>query len=742
MTYLKPLISYSALFAATVSFSALAQEPESAEAGFRIEQITVTAQRREQSLQDVPIAVSAFTSEALDKFQINATTSLMQIVPNLSGGEVSGAGSANNYSMRGLYNAETAATFDSPVGTYVDGIFMARLNANNFALFEVERIEVLRGPQGTLFGRNTTGGAINVIMKKPAEEFGGFVEGTIGNYEQYQLRGALDIPLSNNVRSRIAAYVLEEDGWVDNLTKGGTENAHDGWGVRGSLGMNVNDNITWDIAIDYSLDDNPNIPATKMGDDYTSQSGLTKLSNLFPGKKGQIDGNTAENETWGITSNIGIELSFGDLELITGYRDLTSRFSLDYFNGPAPTGGYVSLQYSTHKQFTQEAKLSGDIGDRLSYTTGLFYFYEDNKTDFSTVFTLPNGFPFIDADRILLNDTTSLAAYAQADYELTEKLSATVGARFTHDEKEIGYVDNGNPLAFATITDDVLTNAGIPLELNASVLTPRFALQYRPDQDFMFFISATRGFKSGGWNVRGTNANTLQEFNAEKIWSYEAGIRAEMLDNRLQVNLTTFYGDTSDLQIATASTGPTGAPQFPVGNFAGLESYGFELEVSAVPARGLTIGGNLGFNETNYQDLSQAVLDQQAACLSGATANCGGGIVEIDGDIAPPARSPKWTGTIFASYEAPLSNDWQLVPSISGRYNSSFNTNAAWIPAGYDDGYFMINGGIALQNPNENVSLEVGCTNCNDTTYLLTTIGGRFWYNEPRRIYGRVRVGF
>lgn len=713
-----------------------------------VSDIVVTAQRREERLQDVPLAVSALSAVSLERAQVSSTTSLMQIVPNLSGGQVSGAGSANNYSMRGLFNAETAATFDSPVGTYIDGIFMGRLNSSNFGLFDVERIEVLRGPQGTLFGRNTTGGAINIILRKPSSEFGGYVEGQIGNYDHKQIRGSIDLPLSDSIRTRFAGYYTREDGWAKNTRTGGSVNDHDGEGVRGSLSADITDTLKWDVAVDYSWDDQANISVVKDGHKYRSQSGLGYLSALYPDKKGDIPGNSVINKTIGVTSNLSLEASIGTLEFITGWRKITSDWNVDYYNGTGPYGGYASVQHSTHEQFSQELKLNGEIVPGLLYTAGLFYFHEENATNFSTVFTLASGFPFIDADRILYNDTNSMAGYAQFDLDLTPTITATVGGRYTIDDKDIHYRDNLNPRITTRISDNLLVAAGIPLNQSESKFTPRFVLRWKPNSDLMVYASATRGFKSGGWNVRGTNAATLTDFGSETIWSYEVGTRASMFDRKLTFNLTGFYGQTDDLQISTASIGPNGAPQFPVGNYAGLKSYGFELESTITPVRALTISLGAGYNKTDYNDISDAVLTQQSLCLASIQANaaarpnCGAGIITRAGDIADTARSPEWTLSGNVAYELPVTGDWNLVPAVSGRYVSSFNTNAAQLVEAEDDGYFMLSGSLAFENRERNMAVSVVCENCNNASYLLTTIGGRFWYNSPRRIYGRVRFGF
>ncbi|MEL6416151.1 MAG: TonB-dependent receptor plug domain-containing protein, partial [Pseudomonadota bacterium] len=236
------------------------QAQESAdESEARLPTVTTTAQRREQNIQDVPIAVSSFSPAELEAKQITEPLDLIQYVPNLYGGNNTGLGSANMYYIRGLGNTESIATFDPPVGTYVDEVYIARQNANNTAFFDVEQIEVLRGPQGTLFGRNTTGGAVSIRMAKPSETFGGFIEGELGSFDRYMVRGSVDVPVSETVLTKLSGFWLEEEGYVDNLATGETLNGQDAYGLRGDLRIFLSDTMTWDLAADVTEDEGTNI---------------------------------------------------------------------------------------------------------------------------------------------------------------------------------------------------------------------------------------------------------------------------------------------------------------------------------------------------------------------------------------------------------------------------------------------------------------------------------------------------
>lgn len=216
-----------------------------------LEEIVVTAQRRSESLQSVPIAVSAFTSAELERRQVTKTIDLVNFVPNMTGSNNTSLGTANTYSLRSLSSGETIPTTDPPVGTYVDDVFVARQNANNFSFFDVERVEILRGPQGTLFGRNTTGGAIAVYMRKPSEEFGGYVNVAYGRYSRLEVNGTVDVPFNDKVMTKFSAYFNDDKGYVKNLFTGERLNDEKSTGYRAALRVKISDDVLWDASTEY-----------------------------------------------------------------------------------------------------------------------------------------------------------------------------------------------------------------------------------------------------------------------------------------------------------------------------------------------------------------------------------------------------------------------------------------------------------------------------------------------------------
>jgi len=456
-----------------------------------VEDIVVTAQRREERLQDVPIAITAFSAAELERRNISSALDLVQYVPNFIGHNNTGLATANAYFIRGVGDTESLASKDPPVGTYFDDLFFSRQSANNFAFFDVERVEVLRGPQGTLFGRNTTGGAINVVVRKPQAEAGGMVEVGYGRFDQVNARASFDLPLSATFMSKISAFYSDDNGYVKNITTNERVNDERGYGGRVALRAESG-RLTWDGAATYlyaagsnliNFECNPANPSDCKG--RFASTGLRKNNNRqtqYPtiavanGKGANSLGNSTD--TYIAASNFGIELGETTmLNLISGYIRTNQVYNLDFFDGRAapaftfvlnpatgrptansnlsPTttaggpvrglaGAFAIAADANSKQFTQEIKLTGSLlDDRIQYVGGLYYYDEKNYSDFADIFITPaTGATSLLADRILNNGTEALAGYVQADFSATDWLKLTAGIRYTDEKKDYDFSDN------------------------------------------------------------------------------------------------------------------------------------------------------------------------------------------------------------------------------------------------------------------------------------------------------------
>ena len=707
-----------------------------------IEEVVVTATRRAENVQSIPVAVSAFTDEDVARLGVTETLDIAKVVPNFVAHNNTGLGTANTYSLRGLNNTESIATFDPPVGTYVDDFFIQRQNSNNYALFDIDRIEVLRGPQGTLFGRNTTGGAVRVILKEPAEEFGGYAEIGGGRFDKISARGSVDIPASENFRMKISGYYINDDGFVDNVTTGEDGlNHEENFGVRGALLWEPTDSASWNVALAYIENEHANMFNYTDGDDRFTRTGLVTdgapYAGLVTGNK-QNFGLGNETRSFHLTSDIEWETALGTVNILTSYLTLEQDFLLDFFEGPFSTGGFTIPNEGEHDQFSQEAKLTGSFGDKVDYIAGVFYFNEDNKTDLAQIFNLgaiglflPTGFPLFQYDRTMDNGVDSWAVYAQLDLHVTEQLTLTAGIRYTDEEKDFAITDNGNPRAGNVFNSRDIEALGIPLEQNESIVTPRFAIEFEANDNFMIYGSATRGFKSGGWNARGTAPGTLSPFAPEKIWNYEGGIRSEWFGNRVRVNLTGFYSDITDFQLPSAYTDPaSGAIVFITQNFADLEIYGFEAELLANPVDNLTLFANIGIMESEYKNLDPAIVSQRQNCLTNGL-QCAQGIVNPHGNIAPPVRAPEHQLSIGGWYEIPITDSINIVPRINVIDYGDHNISTSGQDNALLSGYTIINGGVSIEHTTQDWTLTASCQNCTDKDQYVSYLAGFRYLQDP-----------
>ena len=812
---------------------AFAQDTSTASASQQTEEVSrstladivVTAQRRRESVQSVPIAITALDSKALETRGVSSALDVAQFVPNLVGLNNTGLGTANAYYLRGIGNTESIATFDPPIGTYVDDVYLSRQNANNLSFFDVERVEVLRGPQGTLFGRNTTGGAINVIMREPGNAIGGYVEGGYGSYNRYHGRASIDVPLAPTFAIKVSGFYQHDDGWAINSVTKQRTNQNNGWGVRVGARGELAENVRWtgsfthtyaDAANLLNFDCDPANPANCNG--RFVSTGLTRPSSfggLIVGPKNNFG---LGNKAWFnlVTSNFQIGGDDLRLNLITGFVDLRQQYALDFADGrglpslvnPNPAqrnytlGGFTIANDGKHTQFTQEAKLTARVGTMLDLVAGIYYYTERNNTDFADIFNLggpgPTGFPFVLADRRLVNTADALAGYAQGDVHITPALTLTAGIRYTDEIKKFHIEDQRAacqaPVPGANCLFDRFLTAGngvpIPTRQETKVWTPRFALNYKASNELLLFISATRGFKSGGWNARGTTPSELFPFGPEKAWSYEAGFKSDLLDRRLRVNGTAFQLDVTDLQTPSAFIRTNGTAAFITRNFANYRNRGLELEIQALPVNGLNLFASFGYSSDTYRLNAnapafdaygvQSVAAQLATCATQLAAKktpvgsgadnataCGVGIVTVDGKLAKAVRSPPWTVALGFSYEMPLSGGLTLQPAANANWRAKSETGTSNVSL-YSQGFTSAGGVTYAANPFGNGALLNGslsparwivnaslalksqagwsvtaeCKNCFDKISVESSLVNYTYFNAPRSFDLRAKFNF
>lgn len=727
---------------------AFAQEND----GLQLEEIVVTATRRAASLQDVPVAVSAFTAADLENRQISSTLDLVRSVPNLFGSNNTGVPSANTYYIRGLGSTEQIATIDPAVSTYVDDVVVPRQNANNYGYFDVEQMEVLRGPQGTTFGRNSTGGAISVKLKKPSDELGGFLQTSYGNYDQVVVRGDVNVPVSEKVLTKFTGFYADDSGWTRNTANGEKLNDLTNWGGRGAVRLLPNDDLTIDLSVEHMEGaglylrtfandrDETRTAASKHGG--TSDLVADALNNR---------GLRTEYDSTAATADIEWRLDDVTLESITGYRTINQEFVVDFSNPASrttnPTPFYLTND-GGYDMVSQEFKAVGSLfGDRLTYVSGLYFFYEDNSTLAGQVLggtvscsnglfgdgnMTCNGRPGYSSVRDIRNKTTSYAAYAQFDYKVTDDLTAVVGARYTNEVKKLDL----KPTSYGGITTEDLIAAGIKTRLETNKITPKFGLNYKVDQDIMLFASATNGYKSGGWNSRTAYLpQSFQDMKPETSWSYEVGMKSDLFDRRVRFNVTGFIANTDNLQLSYTTPGPLAGTTLSTQNNAGdIQVKGLEFEFTVRPTAGLDVFATLGLQEGKYTSVNSSA--QSFVNAAGTFVNA----IDLTDELS---RMPKRSLAVGATYTVPVETlNGSMIFTGEANYQGEFWTTASnttptnpRTPTALETlakPYTLYNVGASYVSDDEAWRIGFECKNCSNKMYLTSVFNG-YYYGEPRR---------
>jgi iron complex outermembrane receptor protein len=743
--------------------SAMAQTPPSTDSDFSLEEIIVTAERREADMQDTPISISSMNAGDIEKTGAGSLDQLADFIPNLNITASGAYGKGNpEFNIRGVGagTSTAGAVTEKPVGLYIDGLYYSRAQGALLSLIDAERIDVLKGPQGTLFGRNTTGGAIAYTSKMPTQEFEGYVKGKFGQYNQRDLQGMVNIPLSDTTAIKLSAAVQKQDGYVDRgpVDMGNTDDSV----LRLQLRSELSDDIQLDFQVSHSETksngDARDISSWELGgtafprnffqglnvllqaqgeaplvendprlvlDDYTVANYCT-LDDLNPltfgsecktDLEGSMDVVSAKikwdlNEDWSLTSITGF---------LAGEQSNASDWTW--------TGGYYRPVNHDFDNYSQEFQLSLETDD-LKFVTGLIYFHEDAREDEITreVF-VSNAIAAADND---INDVTdrirrkeeyqslvdSVGVFAQATYSVTEQLDVTAGIRYSSDEKEVTIERFNTPFE---------TNAarkGTGTETWDDVGW-RLAASYNLSDDIMLYASATDAYKAGiaddSAMERSTNVDNLIPFiPPEEALGFEIGLRSEWLDNRLRLNLTAYkteYTNRQSTRIITIQENGEDRAVIESINLGDVDFEGFEADFAFAATENLTISGSIGISD--YEQ------------------------IEAPDEVLPGVPKTNWT--LGFTHEKMLSNGATLDSTLRYGYTDdtySDQGNTTKDRQTINDGYGLLSGRLEY-NSGENWIVALYGTNLLDENYSTSSaaqtfhIGGSSTATETRVVKSR-----
>jgi len=735
-----------------------------------VEEILVTARRREEGIQAVPIPVTALTGDQLKERGVADLSDIDRLTPNM---DFQFAGSSRNSAqvfLRGIGQINWSPPQDPKVGIYVDGVYLGRPQGSVFDLLDVERIEVLRGPQGTLFGRNTTAGLVHVITKKPGETLEATVEGGVGNDDQFRLAGMLNVPLSDTLAARFAVQARRAEGYVENSATGQDWNDDEGQSVRGTLLWTPRDDVEVQLSVDAQREREHSAlgectwggPAT--GPESIATGGLPFIAYVFgvfdeirdtcnaTDRYRSTENDPDENEVdaFGGTATVRWDLGFGELTSITAYRELEElNQSWGWGSDTIGTASYLEVQAfddTEQDQWSQEVRLAGvGFDGRLAWVVGGYWFEENAFMPLevplfrdvpiptpqqSPIFYAPTppGFPaptfgglalatqFFGSTETGFDSTnSSWAGFFEGTYDITEALSVTAGARYTEDDREYIRTQTlrGGVPDPSLVCPDGIPPPGVEGRCKQSKtfdeLTPRVILSYEVSEDLMVYGGWSKGYSSGGFNqdVR------MRAYDPEVSKNWEVGVKSAWLDRRLVANLTSFY-NTYENQQLTVGRLVAGQPTADLINAQEATLYGIEGEITYLPNENWMFTGSFGWIDGEYDEFT--VQDNLV------DADFNPIVVTRDLSDADVIRNAPYTFGVSGAYTARFSGGNEVTSQVGWFHRGrTFNTLET-LNISKQDAYGLLDARITWQLGNGRTRLSLYGTNLLDKEYYPTAI--------------------
>jgi len=633
----------------------------------QLEEVIVTAHHRAENVQEIPIAVTALNAELLHRADIFDIGTIAHHTPGLSYAEFS-PGQAS-VTMRGIGSADDGAGLDNSVAMFLDGVYIGRGASINFDMFDLERIEVLRGPQGTLFGRNAIGGAISVVTSKPADDFGAKFGGTVGNEGILRYQGMVTGPLTESLSGKVTFNHREHDGFVENVITGKDEMDEDQDSIRGQLRWAL-DSSEWLLSADYMEDDRADMGRTPFVDNAPLQAILDANGVNGPWENAGPAPGHSKREASGISLQGDFDFDKGTLTSITAFRHAETDWAMASVGAPLgglglPFDEVLDVIVEDIDTFSQEFRWTSSLGGKFDYTVGLYYFEED--TDRVEQFKITQAGSYEGAHPFTLtdvgsqafigneyartaNETTSYAVYGQGTYSFNDQWGLTVGGRYTLDKKDYT-AESVNCGADRTGTDfeNFPECEGLGGSLNIIAesflvqpsddwddFSPMVALKYFASDSVMWYGSVSRGFKSGGFaGSQGVESVASDPVDPETATNFELGFKGDLLDNTLRLNATAFYTDYEDLQVVRF--GPVEGSEFGTfitTNLGSAEIAGIEVEFTWYLTEEFRLSGYYAYLDTEVDDLlietSSGLTDASGSDLLRAPENSGNLALDYD----------------------------------------------------------------------------------------------------------------
>ena len=740
-----------------------AQQATADTASTTVQEVLVTAQKRTERLQDVPVSVAVVSANKLAQQNITSVHDLTLVVPSVSFNDSSNT-RGQGMSIRGVGTLSFSDGVEPSVSTVVDGVVLGRQTGSMFDLIDIDHIEVLRGPQGTLFGKNSSAGVINIVTQRPADTFGGAYNFSYGELGETKAGATVTGPVvAGKLDARLTAYYDSNNGYIHDVTTGSDLNAQQQYGVRGKLLFTPNDSLDVLAIADYAMTTGncctPTIRSVTpnslyYGKPYASYVGVT------PGTDNEdtsADQNSVNQQsTAGISVEADQRLGGYTLTSISAYRQYNEYDNLDSDLIPLDL---LDLNNANQKQqqASEELRIASPVHQPVEFVAGLFYFYQTLKTTTQTEGTLgalpPPEYFGSQVNRGIT--TNNEAVFGQATWHVTHGLSVIGGLRYTIDDQKAFFDRFKLPGAFTSMP---LSVAGPPLTANdlssnEQKSTVHAAIQYEFSPDLMVYASYSRGFK-------GAALNLLNFLSAAQVASggylvapeiptdYEVGFHATVLERRLQVNGTLFDEDFKNFQ---ATAYDAAANSTTLVNAGELRSRGVELETIATPAHGLNLSANLAYTDAYFTDFPDAPCYPGELAVAGSRCHALGAsdVQSLAGQ--PLNNAPRWSLTLGASYTHSLPwHDLTGYADVNYAYRSAVNYSLDEDPNTVQQGFGVVSLNTGVQFPAHKVRVGLFARNLFDTRYVsyiypssfqagnASTKAGysQFFSEDSRRIVG------
>lgn len=723
-----------------------------------IESVTTTARKREEPLQEAPVAVTALSGQDLELTRATDIKSLGFPAPSVNLARLGSFSNAVTVFIRGIGNTDNDSTTDPPVAIFVDGVYIPRPEGSSIDLFDVEAVEILRGPQGTLFGRNTTAGAIQVRTRRPSGEFGMRGKVGFGQYGQFDIRASIDVPIvEGKVDAKVAVMSLNSDGFYANTATNEKFGASETISVRPIIRFTPNEDLTLTLIgeyVSYEADPTPGINASRPNQLLCAQWGYCGRPRAVNGKFTKADFQstgtevpiTINDEIWGITGELEWNVGPGVVTWVSNYRKTSSFIWLDIDNTPAPM--FHTQRTSPHKQASTELRFASTAWDTFDFVAGVYGFYQEfflHRHTFQRLTrAVPPNPPGIIGDN--WQDHKSFSAFAEGNYHITDSLTVTLGGRWSWEKKDF-WIEPFSPFPNKAPRID-------PPAESWSNFGPKAGVSYQINDAMLSYFTYSRGFKSGGWNGRGGTASTIGPFDPETVDGFELGLKSDWFDNRLRANIALFYNKYKDLQrtIIRPLPGAINPQETVTQNAADATIKGIELELSAVPVTGLQIKANVSYLDASYGAFC-ADLNGASFFASAPTSPCGGSVFNVtnpggtgagnyllDDDFSgtPLQRAPKLQMTLGANYEFEVGNAGSILLAADYTYVSNLNVTVDGLAQGWRGKVNLVNASITYRDPSDRYSISLYGKNLTNDVYLnsytaVATLLDSMGISDPRR---------